>query len=90
MKDLVKDLALAKNYTGRLYQIGLPVNKLSSVMMFWSTQQMPTMVIHKSNKTENYCVIEIRNDLLANAIISNVSEARINIVKDNKERIIKI
>ena len=86
---LLKNTAMRLYSSGGLYQIGVPLTKTSIVMMVWPEYKAP-MVFHPSTKNPDMAVREIRHDLLADKIVKLIPVVLVNIVKDNKERIIKI
>ncbi|MEG0949705.1 MAG: hypothetical protein RSF78_10190 [Bacteroidales bacterium] len=76
-----------KGNSGQLYQIGLPAAKLSTVFMLWVSYERPCkIVVHPSKKQDDWAVIEIRHDIVAAEIISLVTEARVNIIKDQPQK----
>lgn len=61
---------------GELYQIGLPIDKLSNVLMNWTcVEPRQLLVVNPSKKQEDYVVIETNHTELAAAIIRDVPEA---------------
>lgn len=61
---------------GELYQIGLPIDKLSNVLMNWTcVEPRQLLVVNSSKKQEDYVVIETNHTELAAAIIRDVPEA---------------
>lgn len=61
---------------GELYQIGLPIDKLSNVLMNWTcVEPRQLLVVNPSKKQEDYVVIETNHTELASAIIRDVPEA---------------
>lgn len=62
--------------SGELYQIGLPIDKLSNVLMNWTcVEPRQLLVVNPSKKQEDYVVIETNHTELAAAIIRDVPEA---------------
>lgn len=60
---------------GELYQIGLPIDKLSNVLMNWTcVEPRQLLVVNPSKKQEDYVVIETNHTELAAAIIRDVPE----------------
>lgn len=63
---------------GELYQIGLPIDKLSNVLMNWTCYEpRQLMVVNPSKKQEDYVVVETNHMELAAAIIRDVPGARV-------------
>lgn len=61
---------------GELYQIGLPIDKLSNVLMNWTcVEPRQLLVVNPSKKQEDYVVVETNHPELAAAIIRDVPEA---------------
>ena len=61
-----------------LYQIGLPMDKLSNVLMNWTCYEpRQLMVVNPSKKQEDYVVVETNHMELAAAIIRDVPDARV-------------
>ena len=60
-----------------LYQIGLPVASLSTVLMNWTCFNRP----EKLAKKDDWAVVELRNPELAAAIIKDVPEAMVKVVQ---------
>lgn len=66
-----------------LYQIGLPIDRLSNVMMnYICYEQRQRMLISPSSKQEDYLVVETRHAEFAAAIIKDVPEAKVRILKE--------
>lgn len=61
---------------GELYQIGLPIDKLSNVLMNWTcVEPRQLLVVNPSKKQEDYVVVETNHTELAAVIIRDVPEA---------------
>lgn len=61
---------------GELYQIGLPIDKLSNVLMNWiCVDPRQLLVVNPSKKQEDYVVVETNHTELAAVIIRDVPEA---------------
>lgn len=61
---------------GELYQIGLPIDKLSNVLMNWiCVEPRQLLVVNPSKKQEDYVVVETNHTELAAVIIRDVPEA---------------
>lgn len=61
---------------GELYQIGLPIDKLSNVLMNWiCVEPRQLLVVNLSKKQEDYVVVETNHTELAAVIIRDVPEA---------------
>ena len=88
--DLYKELAMKQCNSGWLYQIGVPITKMSTVMMFWHSFSRPRMAIHPSQKDEDLAVLEVRHDLFANALVEYIPDAKLKIVKDKSPKSIII
>ncbi|MDO4757407.1 MAG: hypothetical protein Q4A54_13740 [Parabacteroides sp.] len=74
----------------KLYQIGLPLDRLSNVLMNWNCYEpRRKVVISPSMKQEDYVVVETRHTELAYAIIKDVQEAKVNILNE-PVKIVKI
>lgn len=86
---LLKNTAMRLYSSGWLYQIGVPITKMSIVMMVWPEYKAP-MVFHPSTKNPDMAVIEIRHDLLADKIVKLIPEVLVNIVKDKTLKTITI
>lgn len=65
-----------------LYQIGLPVERLSTVFMLWSAYERPEKILVSPAKTDDWAVIELRNVPLAASIIQTVEACKVKIVKE--------
>ena len=62
-----------------LYQIGLPVASLSTVLMNWTCFNRPEKLLISPAKKD--AVVELRNPELAAAIIKDVPEAMVKVVQ---------
>lgn len=75
---------------GKLYQIGLPVERLSNVLLNWSCYEpREKLLISPSKKTEGWAVIETRHAEFAAAVIKDVPEARVKIT-DTPVKVVSI
>lgn len=73
-----------------LYQIGLPLERLSNVLMNWTCYEpRKKIIISPSMKQEDYVVVETRHTELASEIIKDVPEAKVKILKE-PVKIVKI
>ena len=54
-----------------LYQIGLPVASLSTVLMNWTCFNRPEKLLISPAKKDDWAVVELRNPELAAAIIKD-------------------
>lgn len=66
-----------------LYQIGLPVASLSTVLMNWTCFNRPEKLLISPAKKDDWAVVELRNPELAAAIIKDVPEAMVKVVHHN-------
>lgn len=66
---------------GELFQIGLPVASLSTVLMDWTCFNRPEKLLISPAKKDEWAVVELRNPELAAAIIKDVPEAMIKVVQ---------
>lgn len=74
---------------GELYQIGLPIDKLSNVLMNWTCiEPRQLMVVNPSKKQEDYVVIETGHTELASAIIRDVPDSLVKI-KDVQLKVLR-
>ena len=64
-----------------LYQIGLPVASLSTVLMNWTCFNRPEKLLISPAKKDDWAVVELRNPELAAAIIKDVPEAMVKVVQ---------
>lgn len=64
-----------------LYQIGLPVASLSTVLMNWTCFNRPEKLLISPAKKDDWAVVELRNPELAAAIIKDVAEAMVKVVQ---------
>lgn len=65
----------------KLYQIGLPIEKLSNVLLNWTCYEpRERFLLSPSQKNEGWAVIETRHTEFAAAIIQDVPDAKVNIV----------
>lgn len=61
-----------------LYQIGLPVEKLSTVFMLWNSYEKPCKILlSPATKNEDWAVIELRHQELAASIVEFIKESRV-------------
>lgn len=65
-----------------LYQIGMPVEYLSTAFMLWTAYERPCKIVVNPAKTDEWAVIELRNKELAAAIVEAVRESKVSIVKE--------
>lgn len=64
--------------TEQLYQIGLPIERLSNVLLNWSCYEpRQRLIVSPSTKTEGWAVIETRHTEFAAAVINDVPEAKV-------------
>ena len=73
-----------------LYQIGMPVERLSSAFMLWTAYERPCVMVVYPAKTEEGAVVELRDTELAAAIIETVRDCRVEIVKNMPVKHVKI
>jgi len=73
-----------------LYQIGMPVERLSSAFMLWTAYERPCVMVVYPAKTEEWAVVELRDTELAAAIIETVRDCRVEIVKNMPVKHVKI
>lgn len=64
-----------------LYQIGVPIEKLSTVIMLWDSYERPCKLLVSPAKTEGLAVVEIRHLQLSAAIIKTLPDSKVNILK---------
>lgn len=64
-----------------LYQIGLPVASLSTVLMNWTCFNRPEKLLFSPARKDDWAVVELRNPELAAAILKDVPEAMVKIVR---------
>jgi hypothetical protein len=64
----------------KLYQIGMPVEYLSTVFMLWSSYERPCKIVVSPAKTEDWAVIELRDTELTAAITETVKECQVKVV----------
>ena len=64
-----------------LYQIGLPVASLSTVLMNWTCFDRPEKLLVSPARKEDWAVVELRNPELVAAILKDVPEAMVKIVR---------
>lgn len=65
----------------KLYQIGLPIDRLSNVLLNWNCYEpRQKFIVYPSDKTEDWAVVETRHAEFAAAIIKDVEEAKVKIV----------
>lgn len=72
-----------------LYQIGVPVEKLSTVMMLWDSYERPCKLLISPAKTEGLAVVELRHMVLSSEIVKLLPECKLKIVNE-PVKIIKI
>lgn len=72
-----------------LYQIGMPVEYLSTAFMLWTSYERPCKIMISPAKTDEWAVIELRHKELAATIVETVKESRVSIVKE-QVKIIKL
>lgn len=61
-----------------LHQIGLPIDRLSNVLLNWTCYEPHRPIfITPSSKTEGWAIVETRDTELAAAILKDVPEARL-------------
>lgn len=66
------------NTSENLHQLGLPIERLSSVLLNWTCfEPRRQMLISASAKTEGWAIVETRDSQLAAAILKDVPEARL-------------
>lgn len=75
--------------TGKLYQIGMPVERLSTVFMLWSAYERPGKILVYPAKTDDWAVVELRDTRLAADIVETVKEAMVKEV-DKPVKMIQI
>ena len=63
-----------------LYQIGLPVECLSTVIMLWDSYERPCKLLINPANTEGWAVIELRNTLLASEVTKTIPQSRVKIL----------
>ena len=64
----------------KLYQVGLPIDKLSNVLLNWTCYEpRQKMLVSPSAKTEGWVVVETRHAEFAAAIVNDVEEAKVHI-----------
>lgn len=73
----------------KLYQIGVPVERLSTVMMLWDCYEKPCKLLVNPAKTEGMAVVELRHTILASEIIKTLPDSRVKIV-DEPVKIVKL
>ena len=64
-----------------LFQIGLPVAALSTVLMNWTCFNRPEKLLISPAKKDEWAVVELRNPELSAAIIKDVPEAMVKVVQ---------
>lgn len=81
----------ASGNSGHLYQLGIPVEKLSTVFMLWCSYDRPCKIlITPSLKNEDLAVVEFRHDILASQIVELVKDCMVKIVTDQPNKLVKI
>lgn len=65
-----------------LYQIGIPIENLSSVAMLWASYERPCKFLVSPAKTEDWAVVELRNTELAAEIIKLLPDSKVKIVNE--------
>lgn len=74
----------------KLYQIGLPMEKMSNVHLNWTCYEpRRKMIISPSVKNEGWVVVETRHTEFAAAIINDIPEAKVHVL-DNPVKIVKL
>lgn len=63
-----------------LYQIGMPVEYLSTAFMLWTSYERPCKMVVSPAKTDEWAVVELRHTKLAAEIAETVKECMVNIV----------
>ena len=72
----------------KLYQIGLPIECLSTVLMNWTCfEPMERVLFSPSSKTKGWVVIETRHEEFASAVVRDVSQAKVKILDQQVKRI---
>lgn len=66
---------------GELYQIGLPVASLSTVLMNWTCFNRPEKLLISPARKDDWAAVELRNPELAAALIGDVPEAMVKVVQ---------
>ena len=64
-----------------LFQIGLPVASLSTVLMNWTCFNRPEKLLISPAKKDEWAVVELRNPELSAALIKDVPEAMVKVVQ---------
>lgn len=65
---------------GDLYQIGVPVERLSTVFLLWDSYERPCKLLISPAKTEGMAVVEFRHTLLAAEIVKTLPESKVHIL----------
>ena len=63
-----------------LYQIGMPVECLSTAFMLWTSYERPCKMVVNPAKTDEWAVVELRHTKLAADIAETVKDSRVKIV----------
>lgn len=75
---------------GELFQIGLPIDRLSNVLLNWNCYEpRQKFIVYPSDKTEDWAVVETRHAEFAAAIIKDVEEAKVKIL-DKPVKVVSI
>lgn len=75
---------------GELFQIGLPIDRLSNVLLNWNCYEpRQKFIVYPSDKTEDWAVVETRHAEFAAAIIKDVEEAKVKIL-DKSVKVVSI
>lgn len=73
-----------------LYQIGMPVERLSSAFMLWTSYERPCKMVVYPAKTDEWAVVELRNTELAAAIVKTVRDCQVKVVKNQPIKHVEI
>lgn len=66
-----------------VYQIGMPVERLSTVIMLWVAYERCCSLEIKKAKTEDWAVVELKHSVLAAEITDTVKDCKVRIMKVN-------
>lgn len=64
-----------------LYQIGIPVEKLSTVFMLWASYERPCIIAVNPAKTDDWAVIEFRHTELAADIVGTIKDSKLKVLE---------
>lgn len=60
-----------------IYQIGMPVERLSTAFMLWVSYERPCKILVLSAKTDDWAIIELKHEALAAAITETIHDCQV-------------